>query len=428
MSPHIVVQLTNPLPDRIPSWQHFVHDKSICRSSTHTAIDQALAQYNQQVFVTSEYQPRGNSWTRDEVEAGLNRFYRIILRNTRHIPAGLLQEISINTDVQEARPPQFVTTPLPDFSRATSTSSRKRHPMLNFLSSVDVTNYECKIAVLDTGVNNSHPELNEAMIQGMDFVDILDGADDFVGDFLGVDPEPEDEVGHGTHVAGIIAGKGINMPQGIAPWCSVLPVKVLGAFKDGNEVVGAGLLENIDAGIKYAVDQGADIINMSLGVQHAGGGLPHSEVIAYAKKKGVTVVAAAGNDGQNKKYYPGANPYVIAVGAADNSGNVTPFSTYGAHVSVIAPGAGIYSSYGKKDYAYSSGTSQAAPFVSGSIALMKAVANTAGSTLKDHQIKYLIKHTSDKVSTRIKDLRAGFGHINVPDSIRLLQYKLNFSS
>jgi subtilisin family serine protease len=72
--------------------------------------------------------------------------------------------------------------------------------------------------------------------------------------------------------------------------------------------VGAGLIDNINAGVKWAIDQGADVINMSLGVQYTGGGLPHEEVVEYARRKGVTIVAASGNDEQEALYYPGAFP------------------------------------------------------------------------------------------------------------------------
>ncbi|MEL6866776.1 MAG: S8 family serine peptidase, partial [Bacteroidota bacterium] len=277
--------------------------------------------------------------------------------------------------------------------------------------------------ILDTGFELDHPEIQHALLPGKDFVDIIDGAQKFIGDFLGPDNQPEDEVGHGTHVAGIIAAKGYRMPIGLVPNCKILPIKVLGALRQGEKVVGAGLVDNINNGIKWAVDQGAEVINMSLGIKHLGGGLPHEEVINYALRKGVTVVAASGNDGQRDKYYPGALPGVIAVGAADDQGAVAAFSTFGGHVSLIAPGVNIYSSFLNKSYVASSGTSQAAPFVAGAIALLKSYALSKERPLGDRQIKYLLKHTSDKVSQQFKDIRAGFGRLNLLDALRLYQYK-----
>jgi len=280
-----------------------------------------------------------------------------------------------------------------------------------------------KIAVLDTGFDLTHPEIEHAFLQGKDFVNIIDGAKQFIGDYLGMDDEPEDEVGHGTHVTGIISAKGNRMPIGVAPNCKIIPIKVLGALKRGNSIVGAGLIDNINNGIKWGVDQGADIINMSLGIKHTGGGLPHQEVIDYAVRKGVTIVAASGNDGLKDRYYPGALPGVIAVGASDDRGNLAGFSTFGGHVSLIAPGVHVYSSFLNNGYAISSGTSQAAPMVAGGIALLKSYALEKGKPLKDNQIKYLLKHTSDKVSNQFKDFKAGFGRLNLLDALKLLQFK-----
>jgi subtilisin family serine protease len=278
---------------------------------------------------------------------------------------------------------------------------------------------------MDTGVDVDHPEYRHALLPGYDFVDILDGAQDFIGDYLGADPIPEDEVGHGTHVAGIVAGTGKNMPRGVAPRCRVLPVRVLAAMSKEGRPVGAGLVENINNGVKWAIDHGADVINMSLGVRHSGGGLPHAEVIDYAQRKGVTVVAASGNDGHQALYYPGAFPSVIAVGAADDRGEVAEFSTFGDHVSFIAPGVDVYSSSLEDGYAFSTGTSHAAPFVTGAVALMKSYARSQGRELHDGQAKHVLKYSSDKVDRQFKNAKAGYGRLNLGDGLRYLDYKLN---
>lgn len=281
---------------------------------------------------------------------------------------------------------------------------------------------EIKIAVLDTGVDQHHIELESILLPGADYVDIINGASDFIGDYLGMDAVPADEVGHGSHVTGIVAGQGMKMPVGIAPRCKVIPVRVLGAMRRNGAVVGAGLIDNINNGIKWAVDQGADVINMSLGIRHEQGGLPHAEVIDYALRRGATVVAAAGNDGTNDKYYPGALPGVIAVGAVDDADQIAPYSTYGAHISLTAPGDRIFSCFTAGGYAFSSGTSQAAPFVSGAVALLKSLALENNITLRDHQVKYLLKHTSDKPGAAFRTEKSGFGRLNVYDALKLLKY------
>jgi subtilisin family serine protease len=259
----------------------------------------------------------------------------------------------------------------------------------------------------------------------MDFVDIIDGAEKFIGDYLGYDSDPKDDVGHGTHVCGILAAKGLKMEKGVVPSCKIIPVRVLGALKKGDAIVGAGLIDNINTGIKWAVDQGVDVINMSLGIKHEGGGLPHEQVIKYAQRKGVTIVAASGNDGSQDLYYPGALPGVIAVGSVDNNGQMATFSTYGAHVSFVAPGTGIVSSFPENKYSMSSGTSQASPYVAGAIALLKSFASKFGQKLKDNQVKYILKHTSDRMSGQFKDIKSGYGRINLLDALKLLKYKLS---
>ena len=183
-------------------------------------------------------------------------------------------------------------------------------------------------------------------------------------------------------------------------------------------------MDNIDAVVKWSVDQGADVINMSLGVQHTGGGLPHQDVIDYAQRKGVTVVAATGNDGTEELYYPGAFDSVIAVGASDLLGDVAAFSTFGQQVTLVAPGTQIYSTYLENGYAFSSGTSHAAPFVTGAVALLKSLARKLGHTLTDGQIKHVLIHTADKIGRRFKDRKAGFGRLNLWDALKLTQYRL----
>jgi thermitase len=213
---------------------------------------------------------------------------------------------------------------------------------------------------------------------------------------------------------------------GVVPECKVMPIRVLGAMQRGSKRVGAGLVDNINTGIKWAIDHGADVINMSLGIQQTGGGLPHQEVVDYAQQKGVTIVAASGNDGKEQLYYPGALPHVIAVGAMDEQDGIPPFSTYGKQVSFIAPGTNIYSSYLNGNYAFSTGTSHAAPFVTGAVALLKSYAlKQRNYRLSDSQVKHILKHTADKVDTRFKHHKAGFGRLNLADALRLLNYKLS---
>ena len=411
-----------------PAWTEVIEEKRQTPTRINPAVDALLERYGLPVFVTREYKPQQERWSAEEIQSGLNRVYRLVMQRDTDIPRELIQEISLLPVVEYARVGRFGHTDLPPLQAAALSTMTDRYSRkaiyLDEVRERSRGDESITVAVLDTGVCVKHPEFADSMLPGYDFVDIIDGASDFIGDYLGYDDIPDDEVGHGTHVAGIIAAKGRGCPEGIVPRCKLLPVRVLAAMEREGRRVGAGLIDNINTAVKWAVDQGADVINMSLGLRHSGGGLPHEEVVDYARRKGVTIVAAAGNDGQEQLYYPGALPYVIAVGAFDESGEIAEYSTYGAQVSFVAPGTNVYSTYLESDYAFSTGTSHAAPFVAGGVALLKSYARSLGRRLSDAQVKHVLKHTADKVDANFKNRKAGFGKLNLADALRLLEYKL----
>lgn len=206
-----------------------------------------------------------------------------------------------------------------------------------------------KVAVLDTGVDLDHPDLEEGIV----------GYEDFTGDGI------EDINGHGTHCAGIIGAR-LNDTGfvGVAPECELLIAKVL-----GND--GSGAFSWIADGVLWAVEQGAQIINMSLGGPFSSHRLYQAIHIALAR--GVMVVCAAGNEGslfQNNIGYPGRYGGVITVASHDENGNRSGFSSRGGEIDVMAPGSNIWSTFKDGGYAELSGTSMAAPFVAGLSALI----------------------------------------------------------
>ena len=144
------------------------------------------------------------------------------------------------------------------------------------------------------------------------------------------------------HDAGII--------HRMAPEAELVSVR---AFGPDGKCSRDGLL----TALRYCVRERFSVVNLSLGIEATGRDLPHADVVDYARRKGVTVVAASGNDGSaTTRFFPAAIPYVVTVGATDTTGAVATFSTFGAPVDLVAPGTDIYSSYLEKGYAFSSGS------------------------------------------------------------------------
>jgi thermitase len=429
MKPHIVVKLYNTLNRSYPHWQNVAMgiDQRV-ELGFLPQINEIFQRFQLSFLTTQEYNKNGQVWSLEEIQAGLNRIFRLILCDNVQIPMLLIQQINQLPEVESVKIGGISQSEIPEHSSLSfSTSIKDWARQAIFLSQAHLFTRglsEIKIAVLDTGVDIAHQELQDTLSAGFDFVDIIDGADTFIGDYLGTDATPIDEVGHGTHVAGIIGGRGINMPIGIAPKCKIIPVRVLASMEVDGHKIGAGLIDNINNGIKWAVDQGVSVINMSLGVKHEDGGLPHEEAIQYALSKNVSIVAASGNDGKNELYYPGALPGVLAVGATDRAGQTANFSTYGRHLTLCAPGVDIFSSFTENAYAFSTGTSHAAPFVSGSIALLRSFALEKGYNMTNKQILHILKMTSDKFENKMRSDHTGYGQVNPSDALRYLNHKI----
>ena len=211
------------------------------------------------------------------------------------------------------------------------------------------------IAVLDTGCDINHPCLK----------DRIKGVRNFTSGGIN---DVSDANGHGTHVSGIIAGNRSKMGvTGVAPEAELLIVKVL-----GND--GTSSYNSIVRGIEYAIEQKVDIINMSLG-----GGRdykPLKDIVKKAVDCGISVVVASGNNGDGRydtdeKFYPAYYDEVIEVGAIDLFDNIASFSNSNDKMDVCAYGVEITSTYPNNRYARCSGTSQATPHVSGTLALLK---------------------------------------------------------
>jgi thermitase len=245
------------------------------------------------------------------------------------------------------------------------------------------------IAIVDTGVDYNHEDLAAKMLPGYDFVDD--------------DADPMDLDGHGTHCAGIAAAatnNGIGV-AGMAPNCSVMPVRVLGP--------GGGTAAWVAGGITYAADNGAHVISMSLA-----GGSPSTAIhdaCKYSITRGAIPIAAAGNHGTTQMVYPAGHPEVLAVANTDQNDNRNPSSAYGDWVDVAAPGTSIMSTLPGNSYGNNTGTSMACPYVAGLAGLIKSTWRAATPV----QIRNQIQNNSDFVGTFVK-----YGRINVLRSVPTL--------
>ncbi len=255
------------------------------------------------------------------------------------------------------------------------------------------------VAVIDTGVDLDHVDLdaniwtNEGEIPGNARDDDGNGfVDDMHGwDFVQNDNAPADTESHGTHVAGTIAAeKNALGATGVAYDATIMPIQVLDSD-------GFGSFRDIAAGIEYAVDNGAQIINLSLG---GGGHRLIQQALSYAEDNNVLVVAAAGNDGTSAPDYPAryseSLTNVISVGAHDRSDELASFSNFVGNTNAIqvdAPGISVYSTIPDDRFATFSGTSMSAPHVAG----LAALALSADPTLQVEELRRMIVEGADRV-------------------------------
>ncbi len=259
------------------------------------------------------------------------------------------------------------------------------------------------IAIIDTGIDFEHPDIKDKIVSpGRD---IVNGDDD-----------PTDDNGHGTHVAGIAAAS-TNNDEGIAgvAWsCRVLPVKSM-------DEEGSGFYSWIIEGIEWAVDNGADVINMSLG-----GDVPAEaleDAVRYAFQNGVVVVAAAGNDSDSVLFPAAYDDYCLAVAATDYDDLRPDWSNFGPEVDVAAPGERIISLvpawfFGPESfpYAYGTGTSASTPHVAGLAALIKSIK----PWLTPGEIMNIIRYSADDVNSTDYpgvDEFIGYGRINMEKAL-----------
>ena len=254
-----------------------------------------------------------------------------------------------------------------------------------------------KVGIIDSGISVKHPDLT------------------VVGGVNTINPRKsyDDDHGHGSHVAGIVAALDNNIGViGVAPEAQLYAIKVL-------DRRASGFLSDVIEGLQWAIENHMQVVNMSLGT--ASDVQSYHDAIITVYNAGITIVAAAGNDGETdgKIYYPAKYPETIAVSATDNTDDLAYFSSYGEEVDLAAPGQAINSTWKGEDYHIGSGTSMATPHVAGTVALILADSNlkcdtdldescspTEVKTRLEATAEWLIELTSDEQGLGLIDAEA----------------------
>ncbi|TXK82619.1 S8 family serine peptidase [Paenibacillus sp. N3.4] len=353
----------------------------------HANVDESLIVPGQ-VIVKYKSTTRGRSLMGESISSvGSQRFYNVHFSEDVSV-AQKMSALQSDPDIEYVEPvfKVKITDPPSNSVTASVYTSNDLTYMKNWGKTVTELTYAAEkttvtqhaavtVAVIDTGVDLTHPDLIHSIVQGYDFIHNQSNA--------------QDDNGHGTNVAGIIAAKAHDTSgySGVAPGAKIMPIKVLDSKGGGNTAT-------IIQGIQYAIDHHADIINLSLGSSIPSRAM--QELLRSAFANNILIVAAAGNDSNHwinnevgqlddpqkdtHRYaflssYPAAFQDVVSVGAieqlVDSRLTIADFSNVGK-IDVVAPGVNIYSTYLNGGYGYMSGTSQATPFVVGYAALLKA--------------------------------------------------------
>ncbi|MEE2744970.1 MAG: S8 family serine peptidase [Bdellovibrionota bacterium] len=298
---------------------------------------------------------------------------------------------------------------------------------------------EAIVAVLDSGLDLEHVDLKENILKnekecnsrgGLPFRAKEDKDENglkgdcmgwnFTSNKKGGDNRPYDDIGHGTHVAGIIAAtpgnkKGIT---GVSSKIKILPIKVLQKNEGGRSSRGpnGSLTDRIAKGILYAVKMKADVINMSLGWPLILDTTYLKEAVKAALEENVIIVAAAGNNNNRAPIFPCSYEGVLCVGSMSIDGKISNFSNYGGHVDVLAPGDNILSTYPQKldpdffsvkGYEVKNGTSQSAPYISALAGILKSI----NPEMTSDEVKARILSSTRKFNSRDKYVSNGLAHM-----------------
>lgn len=328
-----------------------------------------------------------------ERSSGLERVYKLTMAD-RQAARALLTEISTSEGIDYAELDGVVYGLSKDVYFAHQYGLKPRQQAVGGIDAVGAWEISkgdpaILVAVVDTGVDYLHADLKGRVRRDLGY-DYADG-----------DPDPMDDHGHGTHVAGIIAASIDNgyAVAGVAPRVRIVPMRVLGANNQGS-------VSSVAAGIEAAARVGARVINLSLGSEDFSQVI--EDALRFAVGRGALVVAATGNDGSEVIFHPARSQFALAVGATNADGQRASFGTHGPGLDLSAPGVDVVSTWKDGQACLDSGTSMAAPHVVGVAALVLS----RRPSLDRQQLATILTSTARDAGQRGYDTEYGWGIVD----------------
>lgn len=402
-------------------------------------IDRALEHYTPAFLATRTFTSKTQHWDRLERELGLDRTFRVVLDPLAK-PHDVARAL-LDLDHVESASPEYLCeapdappmhaapnhAPLP--ARATLDRARE---IIGAEEAMELEQGDAAliIALIDSGVDVGHPELSGRLRPGMSSVALpkerlADGTVVLTGAHKRYQ-DVDDDAGHGTSCAAIISAIGYLIPPGLAGLAHLLPVRSLcGARIPGrSKLTALGSIEDINAGLKFAIDSGARVLNLSFGTAAEEIGpddpVPHVEMIRYGLAHDCVMVAASGNTGKAGDLFPAVLPGVLAVGSVDGDRRPSSFTTRGEHVALCAPGERVASAAIDGNYTFSSGTSFAAPLVASACALLLARAARYSTPLAPSSVRELLIKSASPFARGVDAAGCGAGILDIPAVLRAL--------